>query len=115
MPSSACKKKGGSSRKRHDLRAVGGDGDGVLEVRGPAAVRCAQRPAVIVDTVAVAAAGHEPRLDGEHEPGPQRHAPLWPSLVRYRRVLVHAPSGPVPAEVGVDPVAAVPADLADRM
>jgi hypothetical protein len=30
LPSAVCLSSGGCSRKRHELRAVGGDGDGVL-------------------------------------------------------------------------------------
>jgi hypothetical protein len=52
-----------------DAWAVGGDGDGVLEVGAVGAVGAAQGPAVVVDAVGVAAAGQEPGLDGDGEAG----------------------------------------------
>src|ERR1039458_10406726 len=56
-------------RRGEDERAVGRDGDGVLDVGGAAAVGAADGPAVAVNAVAVAAAGQEPRLDRDDEPG----------------------------------------------
>jgi hypothetical protein len=44
-------------------------GDGVLGVGGAAAVGAADGPSVVVDPVAVPAAGQEPRLDRDDEPG----------------------------------------------
>jgi quercetin dioxygenase-like cupin family protein len=47
-----------------DDRPAVGDGDGVLDVGGPGAVGGADRPPVLVQVDAVAAARDEPRLDG---------------------------------------------------
>ena len=79
----------GQRGRRQDARAVVGDGDGVLDVGGPAAVGAAQRPAVGVDPVVVAAAGQEPRLDRDDQPGAQRHPTARTALVGHVRRLVH--------------------------
>src|SRR6478609_4767411 len=86
-----------------DLRAVLGDGHRVLGVRGPAAVAAADRPAVAVDPVHVPAAGQEPGLDGDHQPGDELSASSRGALVGNVRVLVHGPADTVAAEVGADP------------
>src|ERR1035438_3206499 len=89
-------------------RAVGGDGHGVLDVRRAAAVAAADRPAVVVDLIAVLAAGQEPRLDRDDQPRHQLVTAATASLVRDVRVLVHRPADTVTAEIGADALAAPP-------
>src|SRR6201989_3685850 len=96
-----------------DLRAVLGDGTRVLDVRRPAAVAAADRPAVAVDPVHVPAAGQEPGLDRDDQPGDELAAAARGALVGDGRVLVHGPADAVTAEVGADPVASPAADRAD--
>src|ERR1700723_1395022 len=64
---SVKKKWGGPLREGQDLGAVGGDGHRVLGVRRAVAVAAADGPAVVVDVVAILAAGQEPRLDGDDQ------------------------------------------------
>jgi hypothetical protein len=92
-------------RRGQDDRAVLGDGDGVLDVGRAAPVAAADGPAVPVDAVVVAAAGQEPGLDRDDQPGPQPEAAPRGALVGDVGVLVHGPADAVAAEVGVDPVA----------
>src|ERR1700730_13497599 len=93
-----------------DLRAVLGDGHRVLDVRGPAAVAAADRPAAGVTLVPVPAAGQEPGLDGDDQPGDELAAAAGRALVGNGRVLVHGPADAVTAEVGTDSVAGGAAD-----
>src|SRR5689334_23799579 len=104
---------GQGSGDGQDLGAVLGDGHRVLGVGGPAAVAAADRPAVAVDPVHVPAAGQEPGLDGDDQPGDKLAAAAGGALVGDGRVLVHGPADAVTAEVGADPVASRAADRAD--
>src|SRR6201989_3415160 len=85
-----------------DLRAVLGDGDRVLGVRRPAAVAAADRPAVAVNPVNVPAAGQEPGLNRDDQPGDELAAAAAGALVGDGRVLVHGPADRVTAEVRAD-------------
>src|SRR6266700_3034195 len=96
--------RGGGSGNRQDPRAVLGDGHRVLGVSGPAAVAAVDRPAVAGDPVDVPAAGQEPRLDGDDQPGDEPAAAPGRSLVGDVRIFVHGPSDAVAGEVGADPV-----------
>ena len=55
----------------------------------------------------------EPRLDGDDEPRPERVAAPGAPVVGHVRVAVHRAADPVPAELGVDPVAVGPGDRGD--
>src|SRR6185312_8465729 len=89
---------------KHD-RPFGRDRDRVLHVSRAHAVAAADGPAVSVDLVAVLAAGQEPWLDRDDQPGPEPvTAPGW-SLVGDVRVLVHGPAYAVTAEIDADAVA----------
>ena len=89
-----------SARGQHD-RAVLGDRDGVLHVRAAGAVGAAEGPAVAVGVDLVGRL-QEPRLDRDHQPGPQRVAAARPAVVGHVRVAVHRATDPVAAEAGVD-------------
>ena len=64
-----------------DLGAVLGDGDGVFDVGGAAAVGRAQGPAVRVVVVGVGAACDEHGLEGEDQPGAQHEAAVGAPFV----------------------------------
>src|SRR5208282_601577 len=102
------------SGHRQDLRAVLGDGHRVLDVSRPAAIAAADRPAVVVDLIDVLAAGQEPRLDGDDQPGDEPPTAPGRSFVGDVGILVHGPADAVTAEVGADPVARRAPGGADR-
>ena len=90
------------------------DGDGVLGVRRTGSVHGVQRPPVRRYQVVIATAGHEHRLDGEHQAVPQAHAAPRPAVIGDVRVLVHPPADAVTPESGRDAVAGSPCHRADR-
>src|SRR6476619_3885072 len=77
-----------STREGEDLGAVVGDGDGVLEVGGAAAVDGDDGPAV-VEHLGLGGARVHHRLDGEHVPLLELHAPARRPVVGDLWVLVH--------------------------
>src|SRR6266498_1802239 len=103
-----------SSEEGEDLGAVFGDGDGVFRVGASGPIRGAEGPAVVVDDVGAARAAPEPGFDREHVPSAQLQATTRAAAVGYMRVLVHAPTDPVTAEVEVGADARVLADAPDR-
>src|SRR5271170_8190538 len=98
--------RGEGSGESQDLGAVGGDGDRVLGVGRAAAVAAADGPAVVIDVVAVLAAGQEPWFDRDDQARGQPLAAAARSGVGDVRILVHGPADTVTAEVGADAVAA---------
>src|SRR6478609_1730140 len=93
-------------QRRQDAGAGGRDGDGVLDVGGPAAVGGAHGPAVVVDQVAVPAARQQHRLEGDDETGLQPWAGAGATLVRDVGLLVHLPPDAMATMVLEHPVAA---------
>ena len=91
-----------------------GDGDGVLDVGGAAAVGAADGPAVGVDLVLVRSPGQEPGLDRDDQSREEPEPVPGTAGVGDVRVLVHVVADAVAAEVGGDAVAGGPADGADR-
>src|SRR3970282_198765 len=71
-----------------DPRPFGGDGDGMLEVGGEAAVRGAHRPAVLVHAHPLAAE-HDHRLDGQAEARLELPPARGETVVRDLGILVH--------------------------
>src|SRR3989304_5245785 len=71
-----------------DPRPFGGDGDGMLEVGGEAAVRGAHGPAVVVPAP-LRAAEHEHRLDGQAEARLELPPARGETVVRDLGILVH--------------------------
>src|SRR5205085_50922 len=92
--------------------AVLGDGDRVLHVGAAGAVGAAEGPAVGVGVDLVGGV-QEPRLDGDHQAGPELEAAAGAGVVGHVRVAVHGAAHAVAAELQVDAEPGGPGGVAD--
>src|SRR4030095_15297795 len=79
----------GAVEEGEDLGALGGDGDGVLEVGGAGAVAGDDGPAVVEDP-GLGAALVDHGLDGQGEAGLEAEAAAGSAVVGHLGLLVHA-------------------------
>jgi hypothetical protein len=84
-----------------DPGTVFGDGDGVFEVRGHAAVSGHRRP-LVIEHIDLVSTGVYHRFDGDHKPGFETLLGIRFPMVRDRRVLVHAAADAMSDELSDD-------------
>ena len=95
-----------------DLRAVLGDGDGVLEVGRQGAVDGSHRPVVLEEVRPKIAQGQH-RLDGQAQTGLELAALATGAVVGDLRLLVHLGADAMTDELADDAVAAGLGDVLD--